>query len=262
MDTIRSHDGTPIAYDRVGAGPPLILVVGAFNARPTGTPLAARLADRLTVVNYDRRGRGMSGDTAPYAVAREIEDLEALLDTIGGVAAVFGYSSGAIVALQAAARGLPITRLVLYDPPFLADEESTRQFTELARQLAALIGAGRRGEAVALFQTQAVGIPPDVVDQLRHAPFWPALEEIAHTLVYDATILGDMTALAARLRTIAAPTLVLSGAENQERLLQAARAVAAAVPQAEYRALPGQTHDLDPEALAPIVEPFVTGEQR
>src|SRR5436190_1048679 len=153
MDTIRSRDGTPIAYERVGTGPPLILVVGAFNARPTGTPLAARLADRLTVVNYERRGRGMSGDTAPYAVAREIEDLEALLGTAGGAAAVFGYSSGAILALLAAARGLPITRLVLYDPPFLGDEQSTRRFTALAEQLETLIASGRRGEAVALFQT-------------------------------------------------------------------------------------------------------------
>ena len=158
-------------------------------------------------------------------------------------------------------RALPITRLVLYDPPFLGDEESTRRFTDLAEQLETLIASGRRGEAVALFQTQAVGIPPEVVEQQRHAPFWPSLEEIAHTLVYDATILGEMTALAAQLPTIAVPTLVLSGAENQERLLQAARAVAAAVPQAEYRNLLGQTHDLNPEALAPIVEPFVMGEE-
>jgi pimeloyl-ACP methyl ester carboxylesterase len=138
--------------------------------------LADQLAEHFTVFNYDRRGRGMSGDTVPYAIEREIEDLDALITEAGGSASVFGYSSGAILTLMAAARGLTITKLALYDPPFLVDAESSQSFKDLVGQLAKLIASDQRGEAVELFQMKAVGIPPEVVAQLRQAPFWPALE--------------------------------------------------------------------------------------
>jgi pimeloyl-ACP methyl ester carboxylesterase len=259
MDKVRSTDGTPIAFDRSGEGPPIILVIGAFNARPTGAPLAAQLSDHFTVFNYDRRGRGVSGDTPPYAVEREIEHIDALVTAAGGSASVFGYSSGAILALMAAAHGLPITKLALYDPPFLVDAESTCRFKEMVGTLAALIASDRRGEAVELYQTEAVGLPVDLVTQLRHAPFRPALEDIAHTLVYESTIMGDISALAERMASISVSTLVLSGGEMQVRMLQAAQAVAAALPHAEYRSLTGQTHDIVPEVLAPIMEEFFKG---
>src|SRR5205085_12628783 len=242
MEKVLSKDGTPIAFDRSGEGPPIILVVGAFNDRSTGRPLAALLSDHFTVFNYDRRGRGMSGDTSPYAIEREIEDIDALITEAGGSASVFGYSSGAILALMAA-RGLTITKLALYDPPFLVDALSSRRFKDLVGQLAELIASDHRGEAVELFQTKAVGIPVEIVAQLRQAPFRSALENIAHTLVYEATILGDMPVLAEQLPSITVPTLVVSGGENQGRLLQAAQAVADALPNAEYRSLSGQTHD-------------------
>src|SRR5438270_1985362 len=194
MTKVLSKDGTDIAFEQFGEGKPLNLVVGAFNGRSTGAPLAAQLAPHFSVFIYDRRGRGESGDRAPYAVEREIEDLAALIAEAGGAAAVFGYSSGANLALQAAASGLPITRLALYEAPYLVDVDNGQKAgagPSHAAQLSALIAAGRRGDAVEYFQKQMVGIPEEVVVQLRHAPFRPALEAMAHTLVYDATILGD-----------------------------------------------------------------------
>ena len=259
MQTVISKDGTPIAFDQSSQGPALILVVGAFNERSTGAPLAAQLSEHFTVFNYDRRGRGASGDTAPYATLREIEDLDALIAEAGGQAAVFGYSSGAILALMAAAHGLPITKLACYDPPFLVDVQTTRRFKELVGQLAELIASDQRGEAVELFQTQALGMPSSVVSQLRQAPFWPALEGIAHTLVYESTILGDMDVLAEQLPSITVKTLVISAGEVQARLQEAAQAVAAALPAASYRSLEGQTHDLVPTVLAPVLEEFFKG---
>jgi len=259
MKTVISKDGTLIAFDQSGEGPPIILVVGAFNERSTGAPLALQLSKRFTLFNYDRRGRGASGDTVPYATLREIEDLEALITEAGGQAAVFGYSSGAILALMAAARGLPITKLALYDPPFLVDAESTRRFKELVGQLAELIASDHRGEAVELFQTQALGMPTSVVAQLRQAPFWPALEAIAHTLVYEATLLGDMPQLSEQLPSITVKTLVISGGAVQARMRKSAQAVADALPTASYHTLPGQTHDIVPAVLAPVLEEFFQG---
>ena len=256
MRKVISKDGTPIAFDQSGEGPPIILVVGAFNESSTGAPLAAQLSEHFTVFNYDRRGRGESGDTAPYAIEREIEDLAALITEAGGSSSVFGYSSGAILALMAAARGLTITKLALYDPPFLVDAESSRRFKDLVGQLAELIASDHRGEAVELFQRKAIGIPAEVITQLRQAPFWPALEDIAHTLVYEATLLGDMPALAELMASIPVSTLVISGGEIQARMLQAAQAVADALPNAQYRSLEGQTHDIVPAVLAPVLEEF------
>ena len=259
MRKVISKDGTPIAFDQSGQGPPIILVVGVFNDSSTGAPLAAQLSEHFTVFNYDRRGRGMSGDTAPYAIEREIDDIDALITEAGGSASVFGYSSGAILVLMAAARGLTITKMALYDPPFMVDAESSRRFKDLVGQLAALIASDRRGEAVELFQTKALGMPADVVAQLRQAPFWPALEDVAHTLVYESTILGDMPTLAERMGAIPVSTLVISGGEVQPRMLHAAQAVADALPNADYHSLSGQTHDIIPEVLAPVLEEFFKG---
>jgi len=151
METTVSADGTVISFDRFGDGSPVIMVVGAFNTRSATEPLARALQQRLTVLNYDRRGRGDSGDTAPYAVDREIEDLSALIAAARGSAAVFGYSSGAALALKAAASGLAITQLVLYEPPFNPDDSYPLLPAGLARQLTELITAGRRGDAVELY---------------------------------------------------------------------------------------------------------------
>jgi pimeloyl-ACP methyl ester carboxylesterase len=257
METAVSADGTVISFDRFGDGPPVIMVVGAFNTRSATEPLARALQQRFTVLNYDRRGRGDSGDTAPYAVDREIEDLSALAAAAGGSAAVFGYSSGAALALKAAASGLAITHLVLYEPPFNPDDSYPLLPAGLAGQLTELVAADRRGDAVELYQTQAVGIPEDVVTQMRHAPFRPALEAIAHTLAYDAAIMGDRSLPTGLITSITAPALVISGEQSPPFLRAAARAVAQALPNGRLASLPGQGHDISPEATAPAMAEFL-----
>jgi pimeloyl-ACP methyl ester carboxylesterase len=249
VQTVLSRDGTRIAYEQSGEGPAVILVVGAFNLRATGAPLAEALDDRFTVFNYDRRGRGDSSDTSPYAIEREIEDLGSLIDQAGGSACVFGYSSGAILAVRAAAHGLPISRLALYEPPPTGARAGT-----LAPQLAELISEGRRGDAVELFQTDGVGIPPAVVAQLRNAPFRPALEAMAQTLVYESTILQAVPA--GVLDAVRVPTLVIDGGESLEVMRQAARSLAETLPDAAYRSLDGQGHDIDPAVLGPMLVEF------
>jgi pimeloyl-ACP methyl ester carboxylesterase len=252
MGSVHSRDGTRIAFDQSGAGPALILVLGAFNARATGTPLAQALAGHFTVLNYDRRGRGESDDRAPYAIEREIEDLAALIDHAGGSACVFGYSSGAILALRAAAHGLAIAQLALYEPP-----PSGARAGELAPQLAALIASGRRGDAVELFQTEAVGIPPNIVAQLRTAPFRPALEALAHTLVYDSTILAALPD--GLLAAVDVPALVLAGEQSHPIMRQAAQALAESLPAGRYCPLAGQGHDINPDVVAPLLQEFLLG---
>lgn len=262
MDQVISRDGTPIAFDQAGQGPPVILVAGAFNDRTTGAALAAWLAPRFTVYRYDRRGRGDSGDTPPYAVDREIDDLAALIDRAsgyaGGAACVLGFSSGAALALAAAARGLAISRLALYDLPLLADGPLGRARRAAAGSpdhlaaLSALVAAGRRGDAVEYFQARVVGLPEAVVAQLRGAPFRPGLEAMAHTLVYDMTVLGD-GALPADLSAIAAPTLAIAGEASFGFLRETAEALARALPRGESLTLPGATHELAPDALGPVL---------
>jgi pimeloyl-ACP methyl ester carboxylesterase len=249
LRTVTSKDGTPIAYDQSGVGPAVILVVGAFNDHATGAPLAQALEAHFTVFNYDRRGRGESGDTEPYAVEREIEDLEALIAQAGGSASVFGYSSGAILALRAAAGSLTIPKLALYEPP-----PTGARAGELAPQLAQFIAADRRGDAVELFQTDAVGIPAEFVAQLRSAPFRPALEKIAHTLVYESTILQALpTGLLASVRV---PALVIDGEKSPEVMRHAAKELADALPEGRYRTLAGQGHDITPALVAPLLLDF------
>src|SRR5438132_8423897 len=250
MKTVTSADGTTIAFDLFGSGPPGIMVVGAFNTRATSEPLAAALQDQFTILNYDRRGRGDSGDTPPYSVEREIEDIDALIAAAGGSSAVFGYSSGATLALRAAAHGLAISNLALYEPPFLVDESRPPLPADLPQQLAGLIGAGRRGDAVELYQTKAVGIPEDVVAQMRQAPFRPALEAIAHTLVYDATIVGDLRLPTELIASITTPTTVIDGELSPPLLRNAARAVAETLPNGRRYTLAGQTHDISPDPTA------------
>jgi pimeloyl-ACP methyl ester carboxylesterase len=261
MNTVTSADGTSIAYEELGGGPPLIIVTAAFNTRASTEPLAAALQDRFTVLNYDRRGRGGSGDTPPYAVDREIDDIAALIDSAGGAAALFGHSSGATLALWAAARGLPITKLALYEPPFLVDQSRPPLAVDLPDRLAALVAAGRRGDAVELYQTEAVGIPENVVVQLRHAPFRPALEAIAHTLVYDATIVGDCSLPVAMISSITTQSIVFDGELSPPMLRNAARVLAETLPHGRRCTLAGRTHELSPEAIAPPLAAFLAGER-
>jgi pimeloyl-ACP methyl ester carboxylesterase len=257
MPKVHSSDGTTIAFERFGEGPPVILVVGAFNEQSTGAPLATFLAQHFTVFNYDRRGRGESGDTTPYAVEREVEDLAALIAEAGGSASVWGYSSGACLALQAAARELAITKLALYEAPYLVGNGQPRTPVNHAASLAELMAAGRRGDAVEYFQTKMVGIPEDVVAQLRHAPFRPALERMAHTLVYEATILGDRSVPTELAASVTAPTLVIAGGASFPFMRETAQTLADVLPNGQARILEGQTHDIVPAVLGPVLAEFL-----
>jgi pimeloyl-ACP methyl ester carboxylesterase len=256
MKTVTSADATTIAFDQFGAGAPVIMAAGAFNDRSTTEPLGRALAPQFLVVNFDRRGRGDSGDAVQYAVEREIEDLEALIAEVGGSAAVFGYSSGAVLALKAAKAGLAITRLALYEPPFV-DDSRPRPPADLNEQLVEMISADRRGDAVELFQTEVIGMPAEVVAQMRNAPFRPAIEAIAHTLVYDAAIMDDFRLPTTLIASIATPTLVIDGEQSPPWLREAARAVADTLPHGRRRSLTGQDHTIDPEATAPILADFL-----
>jgi pimeloyl-ACP methyl ester carboxylesterase len=257
IEQVTSRDGTSIAFERNGEGPPVVLVMGAFNDRSTGAPLAAALSPRLTVYTYDRRGRGDSGDTMPYAVEREVEDLDALIAEAGGSAAVFGYSSGAVLALNAASQGLPITKLILHELPLMVDRGQPRWSADHQALLRELVAAGRRGDAVEYFQSNLVGIPNEVVAQLRQAPFRPALEAMAHTLVYEAAILGDGLLLRESAGAITTPVLAISGEATTPFMIETAHALAEAAPAGRSVILEAQGHDIDPEAVAPVVEEFL-----
>jgi pimeloyl-ACP methyl ester carboxylesterase len=255
MNTVASRDGTTIAFDRLGDGPPVILVCGGSTDRMANAPLAELLAPHFTVFNYDRRGRGDSGDTAPYAVEREVEDIDAVIAEAGGSAFVYGTSSGAALALEAAASGLAITRLALWEPPYILDE-SRRPPANTARTYTELVAAGRRGAAVEYFMAKVVGLPPDFVAEARKAPWWPAQEALAHTLAYDATIMGDYSLPTERLASVTTPTLVIDGGASFPWVSETAQALADALPDAGRRTLEDQAHNVTPEALAPVLEGF------
>jgi pimeloyl-ACP methyl ester carboxylesterase len=259
-----SADGTPIVYERLGDGPPLVVIGGATCDRAKMRPVSEALARDFTVINYDRRGRGDSGDTPPYAVEREVEDIGALIDRAGGSASVYGHSSGAGLALHAAASGLPIDKLILHEPPYSPDHsEHRREAREFGEQLRTLLGAGRRGDAVELFFT-IVGMPPEMVSEMRRSDLgWAGLEALAPTLAYDSEVMGDVSrggALPAEVAgRVSAETLVLVGGASPEWMIDVGRQVAEAVPRGEHRVLEGQEHVVPPEILAPVVEEFVSG---
>ncbi len=249
METVVSNDGTKIAFDRSGEGPALILVLGAFNDHTAGTGLAEALKSHFTVYNYDRRGKGESGDAPRYTVEREIEDLDALILRAGGRALVFGHSSGAVLALRAAAYGLDITKLGLYEPP-----PAGARAGDIEPELTEFISAGRRGDAVELFQTEAIGMPAELVARLRNAPFRPALEKIAQTLVYESDILKSLpTGLIPSIRI---PTLILYGEKSSGVMWQNAKTLADALPKGRSIQLKGQTHEIVPAVVAPVLKEF------
>ncbi|HEU4948911.1 MAG TPA: alpha/beta fold hydrolase [Kribbella sp.] len=257
MPVVTSADGTAIAYEQTGSGPALVLVDGAMCYRAAGPmrPLAALLQDNFTVYTYDRRGRGESSDTLPYAVAREVEDLRAVIARAGGQAYIYAISSGAALTLATAAAEPGITKLALYEPPFMAEVVDGARIKEYTERLHELLDAGRKGDAVALFMTN-VGMPAQVVDGIRAQPGWATLEAIAPTLAYDDDVLGGGSVPRDLASTIDVPALVLAGGAGPQSLRQAAKATADALPRAEYRTLDGQTHDVAPDALAPVLIEF------
>ena len=257
MGKVISKDGTTIVFDRSGQGPGVVLVGGVLGDRSQQAPVAALLAEHFTVFNYDRRGHGESGDRPPYAVERECEDLEAVIQEAGGSAFVYGTSGCAILALEAAARGVApkIKKLALWEPPYIVDNSRSPAPQDYQAQLTKLLAAGRRGDMVELFMTQAVGMPAEFVAQMRQAPWWPAQEALAHTLIYDATLVGDYSLPTQRVASVTVPTLVIDGG-GTPWLTHAAQAVADALPNAQRRTLKGQPHNVAAEAIAPALEEF------
>lgn len=269
MRTVTSKDGTPIAFDQSGEGPALVLVAPAFGTRAGQASRAAALAPDFTVFAYDRRGRGDSGDTAPYAIEREIEDLDAVIDAAGGSAFVFGHSSGAVLALDAALL-LPtkITKLALYEPPFIIDNSSPLPPEDFAAHLRELVAAGRRGDAVDYWNT-VIGMPAEVRAQMRQSPWWPGQEAVAHTLPYDATITQDTQrgdpAPLRKWAPVTVPTLVMDGSLMMGRedlhafMRHGADALAGVLPHAQRRILEGQDHGPADDVLAPALKTFFHG---
>ena len=256
MPVATSTDGTPIAYESSGGGPAVILVDGAMCHRAGGPmrPLAALLRDSFTVYAYDRRGRGESGDTAPYAVAREVEDLRALVAAAGGEAYLYAMSSGGALALATAAAEPGVTRVALYEPPFMAEVGEGVRAKEYTSRLGELLDAGRAGDAVALFMVY-VGIPEQAIAGIRSQPGWASMEAIAPTLAYDDALLGSVVPRELAPQ-VTVPALVIAGGASPSNLQGAAWATAEALPTAEHRILDGQTHDVVPDALAPVLVEF------
>ncbi|MEU8028120.1 alpha/beta hydrolase [Streptomyces sp. NPDC049099] len=253
-----SRDGTSLAYEVIGQGPTVILVSGAMSTGGTVAPLAQRLAGRCTAVVYDRRGRGESGDTKPYAVEREIEDLAALIDAVGGEAALFGVSSGGALVLEALASGLPAARAAVYEVPYAdflpggAEREATYK-----DQLNKALAEGRRGDAVELF-LRLTGLGEEVIRGARQSPMWAGMEAVAPSLAYDDAVMGDGLLPRDRIAAISVPVLVVAGGASPEWMREAAREVYRAVPEGAYRELEGQTHMVEPDVLGPVLADFLT----
>jgi pimeloyl-ACP methyl ester carboxylesterase len=262
MDTVSSPDGTTIAYDKVGDGPALILVDGALSVHSSGgkSELATLLAPHFAVYGYDRRGRGRSGNALPYQVDREIEDIEALIDRAGGSSFLYGHSSGGTLAIQAAVRlGGTVSKIAIYEAPHNDAPDAQEAWSEYLRELRLLLADGRGGDAVALFM-RFVGTPDDQVEGMRQAPFWPGMEAIAPTLAYDhSSIIGERwsvpTELAAR---VSVPALVIAGDASLPFMIPTARALSAAMPRGALRILAGQSHNVLPAVLAPVLVEFFT----
>ena len=269
MDRVMSKDGTSIAYERQGSGPLVILVGGAFVDRSENAPLAAELAEHFTVCNYDRRGRGDSGDTQPYAVEREIEDIEALITEAGGSANLYGISSGGALVLEAAAAGVAADKLAVYEVPYNMAPDGPQRQREYVEQLEAFLARGQHGDAAELFM-RTVGASDEMIEGAKRSPVWPGLQALAPTLAYDAACMGNGQPPADRLATITQPTLVATGGASPESFVggggdffgKAADAIVSSIPHAERQTIEGQTHQVDPKALAPALHRFFKARSR
>jgi pimeloyl-ACP methyl ester carboxylesterase len=257
MKEVLSGDGTPIAFDRIGQGPPLILVEGALNDLATMLPLAALLQGQFTVFTYDRRGRGASGDSPQYSVDREIEDLERVIAETDGSPFVFANCSGGALVLEAAARGADIASMALYEPPFFLEGRSVP--TDYSRRLSSLIEQGLRGEALKLFMLETVLLPAEHVSQVRNGPMWPSLEAMAHTLVYEDAVMADCSLPVDRLKQVTVPTLVIEGAQSPAWARESVQALVDVLPTGFRFPLAGHTHFLVPEAVVPLLRAFFGG---
>jgi pimeloyl-ACP methyl ester carboxylesterase len=259
MNKVISKDGTAIAYDRTGKGPVVIMVGGALSTRsaPQVNTLAELLKPYFTVIGYDRRGRGDSSDTAPYAVQREVEDIEALINASGGSASLYGHSSGAALALEAARRlGSKINKLALYEPPFMSPELGTRLYANHLEKLNEMRKADQRDKMLDYWMAEVTGTPAEYVAQMKNSPMWQELLPVAPTMVYDVTIMDEYANPAERIKGLRIPTLAMDGGASPAWAHEAAQLLVDTIPNAKRRTLEGQTHGADPEVLAPVLVEF------
>jgi pimeloyl-ACP methyl ester carboxylesterase len=260
-----SKDGTRIAYERFGSGPPVILIGGAGNTRQfppiCAVPMAELLAPRFTAVAFDRRGRGDSSNTLPYAVAREVEDVAALIEAVGGPVRLFGHSSGGALVLQAAMAGLPIAAAAVYEVPYSMDAAAVAEGRAYAHELDGLLEGGKLGEAAASYLAMT-GMPPEMIDELKQSPMWPAMEQMAPTLAYDIKVVheggGDYVPVA-QIASIRVPLMAMAGGESPDWMKAAARSIADAAPAGTYREFAGADHMVDEAVVAPVLMDFFGG---
>jgi pimeloyl-ACP methyl ester carboxylesterase len=264
METVKSADGSTIAYDRYGSGPAVILVAGALGYRKFKRmeQLAELLANRCTVINYDRRGRGDSTEAGPFSIEREIEDLAALIEAAGGSAALWGWSSGGALALRAAAAGIGVDRISVYEVPFMVDPAHDRPTPDYGERLDELVARDDRSGAVKHFMRNAMGIPAPFVAAMRLTPIWKGAKSVAHTLPYDWAALGKHNMYGkpldpAEWRGVTMPAQVVHGEKSPKVLQEGSRALAEVLPNAELRTLPGVSHNLKMRAIAPVIAEFV-----
>lgn len=255
MQSVISKDGTKIAYEKKGAGPVIILVLGALNKRGSGKKLTEQLTDHFTVVSYDRRGRGDSTNTLPYTTDKEVEDLEALIDDLGGSSYLYGHSSGAVLALLAAQKlGSKVSGLALYELPYNANTEAQKAAKAYSKTLKQLINEDKRGEAVTLF-IKPFGVTDKQLAAMQHMPMWKGLTSLAPTLVYDTVELMEQYPHI-DLKDIKVPTLVMYGTASPAFMAETANSLLQTLPHATLQPLENQTHDVKAEVLAPHLVSF------
>lgn len=266
MNTVTSKDGTRIAFDKTGDGPAIIIVNGAIQFRafdPTMAQIAEMLSKHFTVYNYDRRGRGDSGDTQPFSKVREIEDVQAMVEEAGGKAMILGFSSGSAIALDAAAVTPGITKIALYEPPFIVDDSRPGVGVDYVAHLNKLTAEGKRGEAVMYFMTQAVGIPAEYLVGMDQNPSWEVMLKVAHTIAYDGAFVADVMQgkplPTDRWANVTVPTLVILGGASDKWFHNGTAALAKVLKNATHKTLEGQTHQVAPEAIAPVLVEYFIG---
>ena len=260
MGEVISKDGTRIAFDKSGKGAAIIIVNGALGFREFygDKPLVAALSNDFTIYTYDRRGRGESTDTKPYAAEKEIEDVEALIDDAGGSSFLYGVSSGAALALHVAARvdSAKVPKLALYEPPYGSNNEKDKaDFASQKNRINELLRDGQSGDAAAFFVT-SLGTPPETVEELRKSPDWPFMQRVEHTLAYDYNVLGDGAIPVEIAKTLKMPVLIMNGGKSFDFMRDTAESLSKVIPNAQWKVLKDQTHQVSPEVLAPVLRAF------
>jgi pimeloyl-ACP methyl ester carboxylesterase len=252
VDTVVSADGTAIAFEAAGKGPAVVIVGGALSTRRSASGLARILESRFAVYSYDRRGKGDSGDTPPYAVEREIEDLRAVSLVAGSSACVYGEGTGAAIALEAAERGVPMSKIAVYDPPYRIDSAADHN-EAIAARIDDALDHGHPEEALEIFVEDST---PDTLSYMKRAPYWPGMVRLAHTLRYDFALARDGAVPPERFAAVGVPTLVMNGGDSPSWEDKTVEAIVRSIPGAERLTIGGQDEQVEASTIAPFLLDF------